>query len=93
MPAGQVLPVRHAHAQGDRRGALAREAQGFGQLEGQQLVGGHHQHVAAALQSAQGKLQVTQGASRSSALAVPSLITRVGSDGAAAAKWRRNASW
>ena len=39
-PAGQMPPVRHAHAQGDRPGALAREAQGFGQLEGQQLVGG-----------------------------------------------------
>ena len=29
--------------------ALAREAQRPGQLEGQQLVGGRHQHVAAAV--------------------------------------------
>ena len=62
MPAGQAPPVRHAHAQGDRRRALAREAQRPSQLEGQQLVGGRHQHVAAAVESAQGELQVAQGA-------------------------------
>ena len=49
-------PVGHAHAQGDRRRALAREAQRPSQLEGQQLVGGRHQHIAAAVEPAQGEL-------------------------------------
>ena len=62
MPAGKAQPVGHAHAQSDRRRALAREAQRLGQLEGQQLVGGRHQHVAAAVEPAQGELQVAQGA-------------------------------
>ena len=62
MPAGEAPAVRHARAQGDRRRALAREAQRPGQLEGQQLVGGRHQHIAAAVQPAQGELQVAQGA-------------------------------
>ena len=50
------------HAQGDRRRALAREAQRLGQLECQQLVGGRHQNIAAAVEPAQGELQVAQGA-------------------------------
>ena len=41
---------------------MAREAQRLGQLEGQQLVGGRHQHVAAAVQPAQRELQIVQGA-------------------------------
>ena len=57
-----VVRSLNAYAEGDRRGALAREAQRPGQLEGQQLVGGRHQHVAAAVQPAQGEVQVAQGA-------------------------------